>query len=297
MVSKDEIVTVLKDCYDPEIPINIWDLGLVYDINVQDDNTQLQRYQTIFPVLYEHPGVYGITLWGYVQYEIWQQNAYLVTDRLAERPALQWLRTYLASPLRPVLISPNGTTGELRNPLLVWHSSESATSYNIQVAGNSTFSTVVVDTTVADTLLQLSPLEANTKFYWRVSATNTHGTSSYSATASFTTGQTTGVDELEEMPIAFALHQNYPNPFWSGATSRSAGNPVTSVSYDVGGYQRVSLKVYDVSGREVATLVDERKSAGRYRATFDASGLNSGVYFIRLSAGKFAEMKKAVLVR
>jgi endo-1,4-beta-xylanase len=258
-----------------------------FDINEQNDNTQLQRYQTIFPVLFEHPGVYGITLWGYVQFEIWQQNAYLVTDRLAERPAMQWLRTYLASPLRPVLISPNGTTDELRNPLLKWRTSESAMSYRIQVAINRAFSSVVLDSTVTDTLLQVSPLAANTTYYWRASASNVHGTSAYSATASFTTGQTTAVEEFSIKPAEFKLQQNYPNPF----------NPVTSVSYAVGNFQHVRVKVYDNAGREVATLVNEKKSAGFYRVTFDAGNLAGGVYFIRLSAGEFVDMKKAVLVR
>lgn len=258
-----------------------------FDINVQDDNTQLQRYQTIFPVLYEHPGVKGITLWGYVQYEIWQQNAYLVTDRLVERPAMQWLRTYLASPLRPVLISPNGTIDEPRNPLLKWRASESAASYGVQLSIDRAFSSFVLDSTVTDTLLQLSPLAANTTYYWRVNASNEHGTSAYSATASFTTGQTTSVDEFDERPTIFALHQNYPNPF----------NPVTSVSYSVGSDRHVSLKVYNLAGHEVATLVDERKPGGHYRVTFSAENLAGGVYFIRLSAGEFVDMKKAVLVR
>lgn len=259
-----------------------------FDINVEDDNTQLQRYQTIFPVLYEHPGVYGITLWGYIRYEIWQQNAYLLNERLAERPAMQWLRTYLASPLRPELISPNGTTEEPRDPLLTWHSSESANSYQVQVAANRTFTAIVVDSTVADTLLQLSSLAANTQYYWRVRGVNEHGTSAYSTLASFTTrDESSAVEEFAEIPAAFRLLQNYPNPF----------NPVTRVTYEVGSRQHVSVKVYDISGREVATLVDESKPAGRYRVAFDARGLNSGVYFIKLSTDKFVDMKRAVLIR
>jgi endo-1,4-beta-xylanase len=265
------------------LPIYITEL----DINQQDDNTQLQRYQTIFPVLYEHPGVKGITLWGYAQGETWRPYTHLVVSSLAERPAMQWLRTYLASPLRPVLISPNGTSDELRNPLLKWRASESATSYRIQVSTNRVFSTAVLDSTVADTLLQATPLAANTTYYWRVSASNQQGTSAYSTTASFTTGQTTAVDKFEGTPTTFALHQNYPNPF----------NPVTSVSYSVGRHQHVSIKVYNIAGREVATLVDESKPAGQYRLTFDAGNLAGGVYFIRLSAGEFVDMKKAVLVR
>ncbi len=258
-----------------------------FDINQQNNDTQLQRYQTIFPVLYEHPGVFGITLWGYVEFETWRPYTHLVTERLAERPALQWLRTYLASPLRPVLISPNGTTGELRNPLLSWHSSESATSYKIQVAGNSTFSTAVVDTTVADTLLQLSPLAANTRFYWRVSATNAQGTSSYSTTASFTTGQTTAVDELAEVPLEFELFQNYPNPF----------NPTTIIDYTIARESFVQLRIYDLLGREIKTLVDQRIPAGKHTVQFEANELQSGVYVYRFNAAGFVESKKMILAK
>jgi endo-1,4-beta-xylanase len=259
-----------------------------FDINQQDDNTQLQRYQTIFPVLYEHPGVRGITLWGYVQYETWRDYTYLLTDRLAERPALQWLRTYLASPLRPVLLSPVGTTGEPRNPLLIWHSSDSATSYRLQVATNSTFTSVVVDTTIGDTLIRVSSLASNTRIYWRVSAANEHGTSEYSVTASFTTGdQVVAVKEFGGIPAKFALSQNYPNPF----------NPSTTIEYDLPKASYVLLKVYDVLGREVKTLVDGRKNAGRYSVRFDASDLPSGVYFYSLQAGDKSFVKKLLLLK
>ncbi len=267
-----------------------------FDINVQDDNTQLQRYQTIFPVLYEHPGVYGITLWGYVQYEIWQQNAYLVTDRLAERPAMQWLRTYLASPLRPVLISPNGTSDELRNPLLKWHTSESAVSYRTQVSTNRVFSSVVLDSTVADTLLQASPLAANTTYYWRASASNMHGTSAYSTTASFTTGQTTAVDEFAEMPLEFKLHQNYPNPFSTAGRSRLAGNSATTIDFSIVRASFVQLRIYDVLGREIKTLVNQRMPAGKHAVQFEANELQSGIYVYQLKADGFVESRKMILV-
>ncbi len=68
-----------------------------FDINESDDNTQLQNYQTYFPLFWEDQGVKGITLWGYVQGNIWKPNAYLVRLDGSERPALQWLRTYLSS--------------------------------------------------------------------------------------------------------------------------------------------------------------------------------------------------------
>lgn len=98
-------------------------------------------------------------------------------------------------------------------------------------------------------------------------------------------------------PVSFELLQNYPNPFWSGATSRSAGNPTTGIQFSVSSERWVSLKVYDVLGKEVATLVDEKKPAGHYHVVFDAKNLPSGIYFYRLRAGDFAATRKMLLVR
>jgi endo-1,4-beta-xylanase len=82
-----------------------------FDIDEQDDNTQLQNYITYFPIFWEHPAVKGITIWGYsyLYGDTWKPYTYLLNERNAERPALQWLRTYVASPVRPLLISPVGT--------------------------------------------------------------------------------------------------------------------------------------------------------------------------------------------
>ncbi len=271
-----------------------------FDIDEPIDANQLAQYKIYFPIFWSNPGVKGITLWGYIQNDVWNAhpNTFVLLSNGAERPALQWLRTFVLTPMTPALISPVGTSGEPRNPRLAWRASASAKSYRVQVAANTGFAPIVLDSTVADTLLRLNPLEANRRFFWRVSAVNEHGASEYSIAAAFVTGdQITAVNEFEVMPTEFKLHQNYPNPFWSGATSRSAGNPVTSMQYAVASHQHVSLKVYDISGREVATLVDEKKPAGNYRVIFEARGLAGGVYFIRLSAGEFSDMKKAVLVR
>jgi hypothetical protein len=103
-------------------------------------------------------------------------------------------------------------------------------------------------------------------------------------------GSTTRVEEplaTAEMPTAFALRQNYPNPF----------NPATKIEYAVSARQWVSLKVYDVLGKEVATLIDERKPAGFYRVEFEARDLPSGVYFYKMTAGEFAAVRKLVLLR
>ncbi|MBS4035409.1 MAG: T9SS type A sorting domain-containing protein [Ignavibacterium sp.] len=88
-------------------------------------------------------------------------------------------------------------------------------------------------------------------------------------------------------PVDFVLHQNYPNPF----------NPSTRIKYQVSGISHVSLKIYDLLGREAATLVNEQKPAGSYEFDFNADALSSGIYFYRLQAGSFIETKKMIVLR
>ncbi len=94
-------------------------------------------------------------------------------------------------------------------------------------------------------------------------------------------------DDAELAPNSFGLKQNYPNPF----------NPSTSIEYSVADNEFISLKVYDVLGNEISTLVNETKSAGNYSVNFDASQLPSGVYLYKLNAGNFTETKKMMLVK
>lgn len=90
-----------------------------------------------------------------------------------------------------------------------------------------------------------------------------------------------------DLPAGFALEQNFPNPF----------NPSTTIRFQIAKQSMVSLKLYDISGREVRTLASENLAAGVYEATFDATGLASGVYMYRLEAGGFSQMRKLVLLR
>ncbi len=83
------------------------------------------------------------------------------------------------------------------------------------------------------------------------------------------------------------LGQDYPNPF----------NPSTTIKYELPMSSEVKLSVFDVLGREVSVLVNERRDAGVHEVTFDASGGSSGVYFYRMIAGSFTETKKLLLVR
>jgi len=100
----------------------------------------------------------------------------------------------------------------------------------------------------------------------------------------------TGVTNQEEIintSTDFVLNQNYPNPF----------NPTTIISFSIPLSAFTSLKVYDILGNEVATLVNEEKPTGSYEINFNASSLSSGTYFYKLQAGSFIETKKMILLK
>jgi len=94
-------------------------------------------------------------------------------------------------------------------------------------------------------------------------------------------------EQIDKMPTEFLLSYNYPNPF----------NPSTKIKYSVPQSSNVVIKVYDILGNEIETLVNEEKSAGSYELTWNAKGLSSGVYFYQLRAGSFVETKKMVLIK
>jgi hypothetical protein len=104
-------------------------------------------------------------------------------------------------------------------------------------------------------------------------------------------GSLSGITAIDsqrpQIPSAFTLSQNYPNPF----------NPTTTIMYQLSAPSVVVLKVYDVLGREVATLANGKESAGMHQVEFNGSRLASGVYFYRLSAGNFFETKKMLLLK
>jgi len=122
------------------------------------------------------------------------------------------------------------------------------------------------------------------KYFYRLKQIDLDGTFSYS-------------NEVEvdlSLPQTFSLEQNYPNPF----------NPSTKIKYSIpavisieGRNLNVTLKVYDVLGNEIATLVNENKPAGNYEVSFDAKNLSSGIYLYKLQAGSFIETKKMTLLR
>ncbi|MCW8961318.1 MAG: T9SS type A sorting domain-containing protein, partial [Ignavibacteriaceae bacterium] len=95
------------------------------------------------------------------------------------------------------------------------------------------------------------------------------------------------VEPETSTPTEFILYQNYPNPF----------NPTSKIKFRISDRGFVNLKVFDILGNEVATLVNEEKTAGEYEVEFNAKGLSNGIYFYKMQAGNFAETKKLVLMK
>ena len=168
-----------------------------FDLNIQNDNQQKTKYQELFPVMWQHPGVAGVTLWGYIQGHTWVTYSYLVNSNGTARPALWWLADYIEN-----------------NPV--------------------------------------------------------------------------GVDKTASgLPTEYELEQNYPNPF----------NPTTNIRYSIIKTTKVTLKIYDILGREVKTLVNTEQAPGNYTIIFNAQNLASGVYFYRLNAGNYNMTKKLLLLK
>ena len=95
-------------------------------------------------------------------------------------------------------------------------------------------------------------------------------------------------EDLEKLPVKYELKQNYPNPF----------NPLTNISYSIPVSGFVTVKIYDLLGKEIQTLVHEFQQAGNYSFNFDANTLTSGIYFYELRVGKdFAETRKMLFLK
>lgn len=101
------------------------------------------------------------------------------------------------------------------------------------------------------------------------------------------TTQTIGITQISSIVKDFSLNQNYPNPF----------NPTTNINFSIPKNEYVSLRVFDMLGREVKALVSQDLTQGEYQVNFDATGLSSGMYYYSLRAGDYVSVKKMVLVK
>ncbi|MFA7421549.1 MAG: T9SS type A sorting domain-containing protein [Melioribacteraceae bacterium] len=133
------------------------------------------------------------------------------------------------------------------------------------------------------------PIFGNNKFLTVTFRVETSNFTNGDVYGKFVESLSTGLneDEINLIPNIFSLSQNYPNPF----------NPSTIIKFSIPKSSFVTLKVFDLLGREVATLVNEEKSWGNYKTNFDGSSLSSGIYFYRLQAGSFVDTKKLIFMK
>jgi hypothetical protein len=168
-----------------------------------------------------------------------------------------------------------------------WLPLADADTYEIQIAADASFEDVVLTgNSITDSELDLEMAEGT--YYWRVRAVNEHGTGNWSSVRNYIYGAATSSEsETGEVPAFTHLKQNYPNPF----------NPTTTISWDLQETSFVSLKVFDVMGREIRVLAERNFQAGNHSLIFDAYNLPSGMYFYELKTPAFVESRRMILIK
>lgn len=199
---------------------------------------------------------------------------------------------YKATTTAPNLLFP-GNDSTLINPpfpglILDWDSTITANEYRLLISNDTLFNIIVHDTLLNTSSFDFYdwPFVDIDNLYWKVRTINDGGIGPWSEINHFSF-LFTDVENETQLPKEFALLQNYPNPF----------NPSTVITYHLPKASNVKLKVYDIIGNEIATLVNEEKAAGIYKVNFSSTNLASGVYLYKLQAGGFLETRKMILVR
>jgi hypothetical protein len=130
-------------------------------------------------------------------------------------------------------------------------------------------------------------LNINTLYFWRVNAYNIGGPSGWSNVFVFRS-LVTDINQVTDMiPDSYKLYENFPNPF----------NPTTDLRFDIPTSSIVRITIYNSMGKEITKLVNEKLNAGRYQAQWNASDVSSGVYFYKLTAGDYNDVKRMILVK
>lgn len=199
----------------------------------------------------------------------------------------------------PALISPK-QGGEYSNlvPTFEWEEA-GADHYVISITRDDPTSgssvTVIQEEISEATFTPEISLEPEIKYYWQVQAVEDGEESEWSDLWEFTLMNpiaaqkvmSSPTSEQESVPVSTSLDQNYPNPF----------NPTTRIEFALSEAQKVSLRVYDMAGRQVAKLVDDVLQAGHHSATFDASNLASGIYIYRFISHSHQFSRKMTLIK
>lgn len=161
-----------------------------------------------------------------------------------------------------------------------------ATRYWFEVSPDSTFGFTSIDTTVTDTAKTYRPLNNATTYYWRVRGGTATKWGDFSQVRRFSV-TITSVNTTPSVPTEFTLAQNFPNPF----------NPSTQITFGLPKESSVRVEVFNLLGQQVAEIASGVHSAGFHTVRFDASGLTSGMYLYKLTAGEASLFRKMMLVK
>jgi hypothetical protein len=202
------------------------------------------------------------------------------------RPLIEM--TGVNPPAKPQPVFPNMSQNISTNAVTFkWNNVQDATLYILHVSRDLSFASIIdKDSITTDTTITMTGLSGSQNYYWQVQAENEAGVSQWSDIWNFTSSLI-GVETKGNIPNEFSLSQNFPNPF----------NPLTTITFGIPTKSFVSLKVFDMLGREVAIIVSEEISAGSYSRQWNAANMSSGIYFYRLHAGSFIETKKLVFLK
>jgi hypothetical protein len=194
----------------------------------------------------------------------------------------------------PTLLTPaNDSTQRVEPIYFSWFMQlGEASKFWVQISADSNFKNLFYnDSSLTVDSLSLGGFQVGIKYFWRVRAIYPNGISDWSSAWNFKYLDPVSVKLLYDIPNQFILHNNYPNPF----NTSTVINYQLAPSADGGNY--TTLKVYNLIGKEVTTLVNGYKSAGYYKVTFDGSSLSSGSYLYKLQSGSNVEVKKLTLLK
>ena len=257
------------------------DIGFFTDIIYDSNNIIVTQFQV---------PVNGLL--GHTQY-FWRVNATNSYDSSTSFWSNEWGFFTIFPPGIPILLSPpDSSIVSSLTPLLDWNDVDSAVWYRIQVSEVPNFSPTLIDKwggayTQSQYQILTGILSNNVQYYWRTRARNSAGYGPWASAWNFITSEV-GINPITgKIPTDFCLYSNYPNPF----------NPFTNIRFDIPKQGFVSLKIYDILGKEVTTLVNEKINTGRYEVDWDGSGYPSGVYIYKLHAGDFVDVKKMILLK
>lgn len=194
----------------------------------------------------------------------------------------------------PTLTSPPDSAVNVPvSPLFEWQPVNGALSYRIQIATSGAFvgpALVINESGLTSTTFTATNLQTNKKYFWRVRGITANYEATYSNVRTFTTTAAVSVND-DDPVLDFSLQQNYPNPF----------NPSTRITFSLMKSEYTTLKIFDIQGREVATLVNDEMPAGIHAIEFSAgdfnSSLTSGIYFYTLRTETFSDTKKMLYLK